>query len=171
MPSRLKVIIIVLILMIIFAIVGVFYSLKIIKFRKSSENIIFDSDKYNLNNEKQDERINNLTISREEIMEYIADNISELSPEKPVLGGNWHVYEFWFATDYDVYADYEDGHISRRILISVFGNDKNPQYKVQAFFEPGENEWTLKSGEDTIFGKILTLYDKDVKTGKWIKKN
>ena len=41
------------------------------------------------------------------------DKINEVSPEKAVLGGSWHVSRFRFVDDKNVYIEYEDGHIAR----------------------------------------------------------
>jgi len=107
-------------------------------------------------------------VLREEIMNYTTENIVSLSPQEPVLGGSWHIIRFWFATDSDIYAEYEDGHVLRQILISV---KEGPDYKVIGYFESGEDGWQIKVGEDTQFGKPLDLYERDNETGKWIKKN
>jgi len=108
-------------------------------------------------------------LSREKIIQDVKARISELSPDEAVLGGKWYVLRFWFTKDNEnFYAEYEDGHIMRQILIHVIANDvdKNggePQYKydVVALFEPDENGWTLKSGQDILFGQELELVESD----------
>lgn len=110
-------------------------------------------------------------ITRNDIMVYVAKNIASLSPTKPVLGGSWYVTRFWFASDSQFYAEYEDGHIMRKILIEIVtGQNLKPLYEVKAYFEPGESDWTLKQGKDMIYGKPLDLYEYDQVKG-WIKKN
>lgn len=110
-------------------------------------------------------------LTRSDVMVYVSKNIASLSPTKPVLGGSWHVVRFWFASDLQFYAEYEDGHILRRILIEVaVGQDLKPSYKVKAYLEPGESDWTLRQGKDIIYGKPLDLYEYDQVKG-WIKKN
>jgi len=59
----------------------------------------------------------------------------------------------------------------RRILVNIEGAEENPQYKVIAYFEPGENDWVLKTGQDIILGKQLRLYEYDESKGEWVKKN
>ncbi len=123
---------------------------------------------------------------RQTIMKGIAGKISDLSPTKPVLGGQWYVTRFWFVLGGDDYAyvEYEDGHIMRRILASVDSTGENPtyasgdnfsltaqNYKVVAYFEPGENDWELKQGEDTMVGKQLDLYEFGESKNEWVKKN
>ena len=104
---------------------------------------------------------------RKEAMAYIAKNIADLSPAEPVLGGTWFVIRFWFVDDTNFYAEYEDGHILRKILVSK----RDSRYTVDGFFEPGENDWVLKEGEDAFFGKPLDLYEFDEGTARWVRKN
>ena len=110
---------------------------------------------------------------REKIMEDIASKIAQLSPAQPVLGGQWFVDRFWFVngSDKDVYVEYEDGHILRRVLLAVSESGGSFKYTVAAYFESGESDWILKSGQDTQFGKNLDLYEYDEKKGEWVKKN
>ncbi len=110
-------------------------------------------------------------LTRQVVMKDLAVKITELSPEKAVLGGKWYITRFWFADDKNVYAEYEDGHIMARILVEISGEDEKPKYKVAAFFEPGENDWILKTGKDTMLGKKLDLYEFDDNKGEWVRKN
>lgn len=112
-----------------------------------------------------------IELSRQEIMKDLAKKIGLVSPVKPVLGGQWFVQRFWFATDNDFYIEYEDGHILRRILVKLEGSAKEPEYKITGYFEPGENDWVLKQGQDTMFGKPLDLYEYDQIKKEWTKKN
>ena len=113
--------------------------------------------------------------SRQNIIKDVVQKIGEISPVQPVLGGKWFVDRFWFATDQDFYqsfyVEYEDGHILRRVLLAWDGPVENPVYAVIAYFEPGENDWELKQGQDTMFGKKLELYEYDQNKKEWIKKN
>jgi hypothetical protein len=108
---------------------------------------------------------------RQAAMDDLSGKIGQLSPVQPVLGGHWFVDRFWFADDNDVYIEYEDGHILRRILVSVDGQEGNFKYKAVGYFEPGENDWILKQGKDTMIGKRLDLYEFDQAKGEWAKKN
>ena len=112
-------------------------------------------------------------LDRQEIMEDVAGKISDISPVKPVLGGSWYIDRFWFIKDSDenFYVEYEDGHISRQILLSVEKKEDKLNYKVIGYFEPGETTWVLKKGEDSFFGKGLDLYERDEESGRWIRKN
>ena len=130
--------------------------------------------------EKSEEEIKS-DLFRQGTMKDLAAKIGELSPAKPVLGGKWFVDRFWFVDDRNVYIEYEavgflpsaeeDGHHLRRILVNIEGAEENPQYKVIAYFEPGENDWVLKTGQDIILGKQLRLYEYDESKGEWVKKN
>jgi len=110
---------------------------------------------------------------RDIIMEDVAQTIAEISPVQPVLGGHWFVDRFWFVSDSDsdFYVEYEDGHILRRVLLQAQEKETSLSYKVVASFEPGESQWTLKSGQDTQFSKNLDLYEFDDTLGRWVKKN
>jgi len=44
-------------------------------------------------------------------------------------------------------------------------------YKIIGYFEPGENNWILKKGKDTIFNSNLDLYEYDDESDCWLKKN
>ncbi|OGZ32823.1 MAG: hypothetical protein A2V69_03285 [Candidatus Portnoybacteria bacterium RBG_13_40_8] len=112
-------------------------------------------------------------ISREEIMEDCMVKISEMSPVKPVLGGKWHINRFWFikSSNKDFYIEYEDGHIMGQILVEAGKKDGKLDYEVVAYFEPGENDWILKQGEDKFRGEILDLYEHSEELNQWIKKN
>lgn len=112
-------------------------------------------------------------ITREEIMDDFMKKISEISPAKPVLGGKWYINRYWFPQGIDdsFYAEYEDGHIMRQVLITAEKKDNQLNYKVVAYFEPGENDWLLKQGEDKFLGKPLDLYEYNEELGKWVKKN
>jgi hypothetical protein len=110
-------------------------------------------------------------LFRQGTMNDLADRIAKLSPIKPVLGGKWHVTRFWFIDDRNIYIEYEDGHIMGRILVLVLGQEERPEYKVVAYFEPGENDWVLKTGEDKMAGRKLSLYEFDESRKLWIKRN
>lgn len=45
------------------------------------------------------------------ISEYFAKNISELSPEKEVLGGKFYINSLDFIDENNLIIEYEDGHI------------------------------------------------------------
>ncbi|MDD4902770.1 MAG: hypothetical protein PHE24_06605 [Patescibacteria group bacterium] len=112
---------------------------------------------------------------REIVMEDVAVKISQLSPEKAVLGGKWFVTRFWFVDgSYSTfYVEYEDGHIMRQMLL-VADTSQAPSkisYTVQAFFTPGESDWVLQSGKDQTSGLSLILYEYDQNIGRWVQKN
>ncbi|MBU3901197.1 hypothetical protein KKF25_00935 [Patescibacteria group bacterium] len=110
---------------------------------------------------------------RSKIMKDLAAKIRQLSPVEPVLGGQWFVDRFWYVSGSDeyVYAEYEDGHILRMILIKATEQGSNFDYKIEAYFEPGESDWLLKSGQDSQGIKDLDLYELNQNTGEWEKRN
>jgi len=110
------------------------------------------------------------SVSKNEFIDYVGKNIAGLSPEKPVLGGKWYVIRFWFVKDNAAYVEYEDGHILREILVEGEGSGGEADYKVAGYFEPGANEWILKSGDDPYFGKLRELYEWDDISKNWRKR-
>lgn len=112
-------------------------------------------------------------ITRKQIITDISKKIAEISPVRPVFGGKWRVNRFWFVqgSNENFYVEYEDGHILRQILVMAEKKDEGLDYKVIAYFEPGEVDWELKDGEDKFFGSSLDLYEYNEELGEWIKKN
>ncbi len=108
---------------------------------------------------------------RQIIMEDVAARIGELSPEKPVLGGNWYVSRFWFIDGFNntFYVEYEDGHIMRKLLlVADMSSGQDVKYTQKAFFEPGESDWILKSGKDLPLGQHFNLYSFNQTAGQWV---
>lgn len=63
--------------------------------------------------------------------EYIRNNISEISPSDPVLGGTWYVVEIEFMDDETVNITYEDGHIQKIITANYhISEDKSIDLEV-----------------------------------------
>jgi hypothetical protein len=139
--------------------------------KRAVENISGDNSDISQGNEVAKTEEADSELAKQIAMSDLSGKIGELSPEKPVLGGKWRITRFWFADDKDVYIEYEDGHIMRRLLAQISGEDEKPEYKIIAFFEPGENDWILKTGNDTALGKKLDLYEYDEAREEWIKKN
>ena len=110
---------------------------------------------------------------RKIIMEDVAQTIAAISPVEPVLGGHWFVERFWFVSGSDefFYVEYEDGHILRRVLLDAQEKEIGLSYEVLAYFEPGQSDWLLKTGQDTQFGKNLDLYEFSDSLKTWVKKN
>lgn len=109
-------------------------------------------------------------LSKSEFIDYVGKNIASLSPEKPVLGGKWYVIRFWFVKDNIAYVEYEDGHISREILVEGKESGGEADCRVIGYFEPGANEWILKDGDDPYFGKLRELYEWDDISKAWKKR-
>jgi len=45
------------------------------------------------------------------------------------------------------------------------------KYKLIGYFEPGENNWVLKKGENPFFDSLLDLYEYNKESDRWLKKN
>ena len=112
-------------------------------------------------------------LSREELMNDCMTKIGEISPVRPILGGEWRINRFWFPRDLDedFYIEYEDGHNLRQVLVSAAMVNNILNYEIVGYFEPGENNWKLKQGEDKFFGEHLDLYEYNEELEKWVKKN
>lgn len=107
-------------------------------------------------------------LAKNEIMDYINNNIEILAPSAPV-SGVWKVNRFWFTNDKNVYVEYSSNGELKQILVTVEGDSNNPIYNRKSSFNSGESSWVLEQGQDTEFGKNRELYEK---TGdKWVKKN
>lgn len=132
-----------------------------------------DSDLFVKNNSEPNDNFQEEQLNCQEIMKDVANKIGEISPEKPVLGGNWYVVRFWFISnsDKDFYVEYEDGHILRRMLLNAEKKNNEFNYDVVGYFEPGETTWELKKGEDPFFGETLILYEYNEETALWVKQN
>lgn len=61
---------------------------------------------------------NKLTLEEQEIISnYLEENISELSPEKEVLGGKFYITSIDFLSNQKLIIEYEDGHIALKAEI------------------------------------------------------
>jgi len=112
---------------------------------------------------------------RDFVMEDVTVKIAQLSPEPPILGGQWFVSRFWFVdgSNNTFYIEYEDGHILRQLLL-VADTSQAPNkinYAVKAFFTPGESDWVLQSGQDEAIGKNLILYEYNQEARRWVQRN
>jgi hypothetical protein len=86
--------------------------------QKQQNTSIGESDSSIIENEVEIEDTNKLTIEEQEIIsEYLKENISELSPEKEVLGGKFYITSIDFLSDQKLIAEYEDGHIALKAEI------------------------------------------------------
>ena len=146
-------------IIILFVAIGIFFFIK---------NANFPLE--NSHEEKQEQKPQ---LNRQEVMKDIAERISEISPVKPVLGGNWYLNRFWFVenNNENFYVEYEDGHILRQILLKVEKEKNELKYKLIGYFEPGENNWVLKKGENPFFDSLLDLYEYNKESDRWLKKN
>lgn len=167
--SKTKIIILVILATFLFA--GIIFYKQKIGFWPWKFNIQKEADKQEeQRNSARDLLINKIEkVDRISAMNYLKDHISELSPQKAVVGGSWNVMRFWFVfgSDKDFYVEYEDGHIVRKMLIKI---NEGGKYNIVGFFEPGEDDWKLISGDDSQYGKPLELYEFDNNLNKWIRK-
>ncbi len=99
--------------------------------------------------------------SRTDIMLAVSQQMNGLSPYETT--GMWFPVKFWFdrndAENQYVYVDYEDGHYMYRVLLEVFEVDNGLEFSIIGKFELGEDEWGLKEGVDTLYGKIFDIYN------------
>lgn len=121
-------------------------------------------------------RRSNLVLNQEEAIQFFSEKINEISPEKSVLGGQWHVLRFRFvkglANQAGVYVEYEDGHIARAFLVALEGSAGSlPNYRIAGFFEPEPNGYKLLAGEDLFKDKPQEIYEYNETAKNWIKVN
>lgn len=128
----------------------------------------------NKNEQISSENVSDLTEQRKQAMNYVSSHISQLSPAEPVLGGKWYVTRFWWPKNQpevkDFYVEYEDGHILAQIIVRREMKNGEPTYQTIASFEPAEDGWNLKHGENTLFGQGLELYEFNNDSSEWEKK-
>ncbi len=116
--------------------------------------------------------VSNDVLNKNDVIEFFTERINEVSPEKAVIGGSWHVTRFRFVDDKNVYIEYEDGHITRSFLLSLEkGVGSTPDYKIIGFFEPGPLGYTLLAGEDRFKDKPQEIMEFNQTVGKWVKVN
>lgn len=60
------------------------------------------------------------------VVKYLEDNISQLSPEKEVLGGKFYLTSLDFISDQEVIVSYEDGHIALVAKVTFTLEQKSP---------------------------------------------
>lgn len=60
------------------------------------------------------------------VVKYLKDNISQLSPEKEVLGGKFYLTSLDFISDQEVIVSYEDGHIALVAKVTFTLEQKSP---------------------------------------------
>ncbi|MDP3800044.1 MAG: hypothetical protein Q8Q90_01335 [bacterium] len=120
----------------------------------------------------QQARGSDYTLNRGDVIKFFTERINEVSPEKSVLGGSWHITRFRFVNENNVYVEYEDGHIARAFLLSLEKKvGSTPDYKIIGFFEPSSLGYTLLAGEDKFKDKPQEIMEYNQTVGKWIKVN
>lgn len=72
------------------------------------------------------------TNSIELVNNYIRKNISEISPQKEVLGGKFYITDLQISSDGKGFVEYEDGHILVKATFE-YSIDKSNQIKIFNF--------------------------------------
>ncbi|GEM_PF-3139147 len=103
--------------------------------------------------------INSFQILQNEedlVINYIEDNISELSPEDAVLGGTFYVTNINFVDENLAIVEYEDGHIALKAEATYSVADN--QVSIESFQiiedENGENNEIGMEDEDLVYSYI-----------------
>ena len=68
----------------------------------------------NNNNPRQEDLSNEQNL----VKDYLSNHLSELSPEKEVLGGHFYLTDIKFVNDNQAQIAYEDGHIALSALVT-----------------------------------------------------
>lgn len=111
-----------------------------------------------------------LTEDTQRLVEtYLSENISELSPEKEVLGGKFYITGFRFTEDGKVTVNYEDGHIALEANVSytVEGN----QVSIQDFSivkDTGSNSEAVidPAAEELAVNELADLFSQKYNTAR-----
>lgn len=87
------------------------------------------------------------------VSQYLRKNISDLSPEEPVLGGNWYTTKIDFLQGNKGMVYYEDGHIAREASFSyVADGDSVAIFNFYATPEEADEP----AGDDTLENSTST---------------
>lgn len=85
---------------------------------------------------EEDRRICLANVERALFENYLRSNISELSPEKEVLGGKFYITNISWLPERMAIVDYEDGHIAlkaRVVLDAKYHNGWPEMVEVKSF--------------------------------------
>lgn len=119
--------------------------------------------------------------NRVKILNYISANISSIAPEKAPKQ-KWVAYSVVILDEKDFYVDYYDTieddensdlelDTTHRVLLEVnLGENGNFDSKVLAYWVPGEEDFTLKQGQDkfeNIDETTLPSYSYDYEENSW----
>lgn len=112
------------------------------------------------------------SLDRNQAISFFSGKINEIAPEKPSLGGTWHIIRFRFTGDNNVYVEYEDGHNARAFLLTIDSSvGATPNYRIIGFFEPGQLEYKILAGENPYKGQPQDIYEFNETAQKWVKVN
>lgn len=90
-------------------IISIFLYINSKKTEKENENLNTNNNLNEITNTEKNE------LSEEEqqtVFNYLQNNISEISPEKEVLGGSFYITSIDFLNGQEAIIEYEDGHIA-----------------------------------------------------------
>lgn len=110
------------------------------------------------------------TTPWQEIVEdYIRGNISEISPEEEVLGGNFYVTDFEFLNNNKALVKYEDGHIALEAEIE-FNIDQDMRVDINSFKILNKPD-SEDSRSEEIQDEQAKQIDKRAEAERYIKEN
>lgn len=90
---------------------------------------------------KIDEKPAEISLETQNIVkEYVKENISDLSPEKAVLGGSFYVTKIDFENPDLILIEYEDGHIALKAKANFTLENKQTQINNFQLINDEENE-------------------------------
>ncbi len=108
-------------------------------------------------------------------IKYSVNHLDELSPVKAPNNQKWRAQFFWFSSNSsDFYVEYStpDHSIWQKILVRAKTVNGSITYQTIAYFESGEDGYSLKTGQDTLKNQSkLILYQFNQKTKSWQRKN
>lgn len=107
----------IIIIIVIIFIIGLYF------FQSKNNLINTNLNKDNFNNPQVSKIITN--SDKENIQEYLKNNISSLSPQKEVLGGKFYITNINFLDNNHLIVDYEDGHIALKAKVEFKINNEN----------------------------------------------
>ncbi len=124
----------------------------------------------NLNNETSPESVNNYNnLSKEqknEVENYLENNIADLSSQETTLGGSFYVVDINFLDDYGV-VNYEDGHMAHQAKFD-FSFDENGEVEINSFEAMDLDSYKDESDENK--SGVINIEDQELVT-KYIENN
>lgn len=104
----------------------------------------------------------------EELMDYLDQNINQLSPISSPDDKPFSVSRFGFVSPNEAYVEYQNDDSQHKILVTCHAFEVDqPSCSTIGVFQSSADGWQLISGEDPYRGKKIRFYQKIEGTDQW----